>query len=72
MKPLYENYLQRTSDRPQDKASPSGRASQTGKIFSEIFKISVAQLSVRTAYDHCPDGTQFYQTRRSFELLAYK
>jgi hypothetical protein len=28
---------------------PSGHASQTGKIFSEIFGISVAQLSVRTA-----------------------
>jgi hypothetical protein len=45
---------------------------QTGKIFSEIFKISVAQLSVGTAYDHRPDGAQLYQARRSFEPLAYK
>jgi hypothetical protein len=57
---------------PDDSASPSRCGSQIGKIFSEIFRISVAQLSVRTAYDHRPDGAQFYQARRSFELLAYK
>jgi hypothetical protein len=28
---------------------PSGRGSQTRKIFSEIFRISVTQLSIRTA-----------------------
>jgi len=55
-----------------DSAHPSGCGSQTGKIFSEIFRISFAQLSVQTAYDHRPDGAQFYQARRSFELLAYK
>jgi hypothetical protein len=70
--PLYGNCLQRTCDCPDDKASPSGRGSQTGKIFSEIFGISVAQLSVRTAYDHRPDDAQFYLARRLFELLAYK
>jgi hypothetical protein len=59
-------------DRPEDRVSPSGRNSQTGKIFNEIFGISVAQLSVQTAYDHRPNGAQFYQARRSFELLAYK
>jgi hypothetical protein len=59
-------------DRPNDTARPSERGSQTGKIFSEIFGISVAQLSVRTTYDHRPDGAQFYQARRSFELSAYK
>jgi len=48
-KPLYGNYLQRTCDRPDDRATLSGYVSQTGKIFNEIFKISVAQLSVRTA-----------------------
>jgi hypothetical protein len=53
-------------------ASPFGRSSQTGKIFSEIFRISVAQLFLGTAYDHRPDGAEFYQARRSFELLAYK
>jgi hypothetical protein len=31
---LYGNYLQRTCDRPDDSVSPSGRGSQTGKIFS--------------------------------------
>jgi hypothetical protein len=38
-----------TCDRLDDSASPPGRGSQTGKIFSGIFEISVAQLSVRTA-----------------------
>jgi hypothetical protein len=71
-KPLYGNYLQLTCDRPDDRATPSGRDSQTGKIFNEIFGTSDAQLSVRTAYDYHPDGTQFYQARRSFELLVYK
>jgi hypothetical protein len=59
-------------DRLDDRASQSGRGSQTGKIFSEIFRISVAQLSVRTAYDHRRDGAPFYQARQSFELSAYK
>jgi hypothetical protein len=71
-KPLYGNYLQRTCDCPNDMASPSGPGSQTGKIFSEIFKILVPQLFVQTAYDHRLDGAQFYQGRCSFELLAYK
>jgi len=51
---------------------PSGPGSQTGKIFSEIFEISVAQLSVRMAYDNRLDGAQLYQARRSFEPSAYK
>jgi hypothetical protein len=42
------------------------------KNFSEIFEISIVQLSVRTAYDYRPDGAQFYQARRSFEPSAYK
>jgi hypothetical protein len=71
-KPLYGNYLQQMYDRPDDRTTPSGRGSQTGKIFSEIFGILVAQLSVRMAYDYRPDGTQFYQARRSFEPSAYK
>jgi hypothetical protein len=71
-KPLYRNYLQQTCDRLDDSAPPSGRGSQTGKIFSESFGISIVQLSVWTAYDHNLDGAQFYQARRSFELPAYK
>jgi hypothetical protein len=59
-KPLYGNYLRRTCDRPDVRATPSERGSQTGKIFSEIFGISIAQLFVRMGYDHRPDGTQFY------------
>jgi hypothetical protein len=51
---------------------PSGQGYETGKIFSEIFRISVEQLSVQTSYDHRPDGAKFYQARRSFELSAYK
>jgi hypothetical protein len=69
-KPVYGNYLQRTCDYPEDSTTLFGRGSQTGKIFSKIFGVSVAQLSVRTAYDHCPDGAQFYQARRSFELVS--
>jgi hypothetical protein len=49
---LYGNYLQRTYDRPDDSASPSGRGSQTGKIFRENLKNYVAQLSVWTASVH--------------------
>jgi hypothetical protein len=47
---LYGNYLQQTCDRPDDSASPSGRGSQTGKIFSENLK-----NSARTVV--CPDGS---------------
>jgi len=36
---LYGNYLQLTCDRLDDSASPSGRGSQTGKIFSENLEI---------------------------------
>jgi hypothetical protein len=72
VKPLYGNYLQRTCDRLDDRATPSGRGSQTGNIFSEIFEISVVQLFARMAYNHHPEGAQFYQARRSFELSAYK
>jgi len=71
-KPLYGNYLQRTFNRPDNRETPSGCGSQTGKIFSEILRISVAQLSIRMAYDHRLDGAQFYQARRLFELSAYK
>jgi len=48
------NYLQRTCDLPDGRATPSGRGSQTRKFFSKIFRISVAQLSVWTSYDHYP------------------
>jgi hypothetical protein len=48
-KPLYGNYLQRMYNRSDDRAPPSGRGSQTRKIFNKNFKISVAQLSVWTA-----------------------
>jgi hypothetical protein len=41
-------------------------------MFNEIFEISVAQLSVRTAYDHRLDDAQLYQARRSFEPSANK
>jgi hypothetical protein len=34
-----------------------------GKIFSEIFEISVAQLSVRTAYDFLLDDAQFLSSQ---------
>jgi len=69
---LYGSYLQWTCDRPNDNASPSVRGSQTGKIFSENLRISVAQLSVRMAYDHRSDSAHIYQATRPFEPLAYK
>jgi hypothetical protein len=50
----------------------SGSRSQTGKILIENLKILVAQLSVRIAHDHRPDGAQLYQARCSFESSAYK
>jgi len=65
---LYGNYLQWTCDRPDDSASPSGRSSQTGKIFSKNLKNFVAQLSVRTAQVHLPDGVRTYHSSRPFEL----
>jgi hypothetical protein len=35
-------------------------------------KISITQLSVRTAHDHRPDGARIYQSSRPFEPSAYK
>jgi hypothetical protein len=57
---LYGNYLQWTCDRPDNSASPSERGSQTGKIFGKNLEIMVAQLSVRTAHVHRPDGARIY------------
>jgi hypothetical protein len=58
---------------------PSGRQGYTiwtwpisGKIFSEIFGYSIAQLSVWTVYDYCLDVAQFYQAKCSFEPSAYR
>jgi hypothetical protein len=42
------NYLQRTCDCPDNRATLPRRSSQTRKIFSEIFRILVVQLSIRT------------------------
>jgi len=42
------------------------------KDFSEIFRISVAQLSVWTTHDYRSDSAKLYQARRSFESLTYK
>jgi hypothetical protein len=69
---LYGNYLQRTSDRPDDSASPSGLGSQTRKILAKISKFSIPQLSVRTAQVHRPDGVRTYHSSCPFEPSAYK
>jgi hypothetical protein len=61
-KALYGNYLQRTCDRPDDSVSPSGRSSQTGKIFSENLKNS-GHTVVR------PDGSGSLFGRRPYILL---
>jgi hypothetical protein len=44
--------LQRTYDRPDDRASLSGRGSETGKNFSEILRQLIVQLSVQTAHEY--------------------
>jgi len=49
VKPLYGNYLQRTYDRSNDTAPPSGQL--------------IAHLSVRTAHDYRPDGAQFLSSQ---------
>jgi hypothetical protein len=59
---LYGNYLQWACDRPDDSASPSGRGSQTGKIFSENLR-----NSGRTVV--CPDDSSSSSRRRSYILL---
>jgi len=38
----------------------------------KISKFSVAQLSVRTAHVHRPDGVRTYHSSHPFELSAYK
>jgi hypothetical protein len=69
---LYGNYLQWACDRPDDTASASRRGSQTGKILSKNLRISIAQLSFWTTYDHRLDGTHIYQSSHPFEPPAYK
>jgi hypothetical protein len=59
-KALCENYLQRTCDRPDDSVSPSGRGSQTGKIFSENLRNS-GRIVVR------PDGAHIFYSSCTFE-----
>jgi len=51
---------------------PSGRGSQTGKIFSENLIILVAQLSVQMADVHHQDGAQLYQGSCPLEPSTYK
>jgi len=58
-KALYGNYLQRTCDRPDDNVSPSGRDSQTGKIFSENLKNS-GRTVVRRDGSSSPSGQRPY------------
>jgi hypothetical protein len=48
-------YLQRTCDRPDDRAPPSGRDSETGKNLFESLRQLIALLSIRTAHDYRPD-----------------
>jgi hypothetical protein len=59
------NYLQRTCDCSDVSVSPSGRCSQTGKIFSGIFKKSCRTVA-------SPDGVRTYYSSRPFCTSAYK
>jgi len=61
---LYGSYLQRTCDRPDVSVSPSGRGSQTGKIFSEIFVKSYRTV-VRPNGQGSPSGRRPYITLQS-------
>jgi hypothetical protein len=61
-KALYGNYLQRACDRPDNSVSPSGRDSQTGKIFSENLENS-GRTVVRQDGSGSPSG------RRPYKLL---
>jgi hypothetical protein len=58
-KALYGNYLQRTFDRLDDSASPFGRGSQTGKIFSEDLENS-GRTVVRPDSSGSPSGRHPY------------
>jgi hypothetical protein len=63
-KALYGNYFQRTCDHPNDNALPSGRGSQTGKIFSENLEIFCR--TVVRAYGPCsPSGQRPYLSQQS-------
>jgi len=64
-KPLYGNYLQRTCDRLDDKATLSECGSLNDALFQRYF------WNFGRTVVH-PNGAQFYQARRSFELSAYK
>jgi hypothetical protein len=64
-KALYGNYLQRTCDRPNV-------ALKQERFSVKISKFSVAQLSVRTAHVHRPDGVCTYHSSRPFEPSSYK
>lgn len=72
VKALYGNYLRQTCNHLDDSASLSGHGSQTGKIFSENLRNSIAQLSVQTAHVHHPDSVRTYYSSRPFEPSAYK
>jgi hypothetical protein len=58
---LYGSYLHRTCDRPDDCVLPSGRGSQTGKIFSENLG-KFGRTVVR------PDGPSSPSRRRPYIL----
>jgi hypothetical protein len=42
------------------------------RFSAKVSKIMVAQLSVRTAHVHRPDGVRTYHSSRPFEPSAYK
>jgi len=58
-KALYGNYLQRTCNLLDDNVSPSGRGSQTGKIFRENLKNS-GRTVVRPDVSSSPSGQRPY------------
>jgi hypothetical protein len=61
---LYESYLQRTYDRPDISVSPSGHGSQTGKIFSGLFRKSCRTI-VRPDGQGSPSGQGPYVSQQS-------
>jgi hypothetical protein len=62
---LYGNYLQQTCNRPD-------AALKQERFSSKFSKNLVAQLSVRTAQVHRPEGVRTYYSSRPFCTSAYK
>jgi hypothetical protein len=69
---LYGNYLQWKCDLRMTVPHRPDAALKQERFSAKNLKISVAQLSVRTAHVHRLDCAPIYQSSRPFEPPAYK